>query len=166
MNISLLSNKTIRALHTFACEPVHPAWVNELTTPFATSIAILELSDGELVSVAPCEIDLDPGQYPSLGLVLEQCDRTALRWDTKSGETLFAQPLAAASTLLPFTSLRVETSDPLREGNVSEIRLIGQQQEQLVFRHIMPPMTLGIACVGADQAPDTLVKPMPLRGAV
>ena len=154
MDASLLANKTITAIYTFACVPVHAAWVNELTTPIATSIAILELSGGELIRVAPCEVEVDSGKYPSLGLSLELCDAMALRREMRGAEPLLAQPLAIASDLLPFTTARVEESDPLGEGAVSEMRLLGWGQESLLFRHIMPPMTLGMELAGAGQAPN------------
>ena len=165
VDTSSLTNETIEAIYTFACEPVHPAWVDKFTTPIATSIAVLQLSCGRLVRLATCEVELDPDKYPSLGLRADQCDSGALSWLAPSGKTYFMQSLAAAASLLPFTVLSVEESDPLGEGVVSEIALVSVGGSRLVFRHIMPPMTLGIDLLFPGQAPNNSFKPTPLRGA-
>lgn len=144
MDSSLLINTTIKAIHLFAFETVHAAWIDELTTPIATSMAILELSDGRFVKLSTCEIEVDPGKYPSLGLALELCNRESLHWKTTTGERLAAKTLEAASTILPLTVSQIVESDPLMEGAISEINMIGPQNSHLLFRHIMPPMTLGI----------------------
>ena len=165
MDTSSLASATIEAIHTFACEPVHPAWVDGSTTPIATSMAVLELSNGSLLRIAPCEVELEAGQYPSLGLEVTECDAAALQWQAPSGKTHFMQPLPAAMALLPFTVQSVAESDPLGEGPISEVSLSGVGGSHIVFRHIMPPMTLGIAVVLSGQAPNNSFKPTPLRGA-
>jgi hypothetical protein len=160
-----LTGKIIEAIDTFACEPVHPAWAGELTTPIATSMAVLQLAGGRLLLVAPCEVELDPGNYPSLGLTISECDASARQWQAPDGKTYFMEPLAAAAVVLPFSVQSVAESDPLREGTLSEVALVSPDGSRLVFRHIMPPMTLGIDVAQPSQAPNNSSKPTPLRGA-
>ncbi|HEY4530515.1 MAG TPA: hypothetical protein VIG97_09370 [Luteimonas sp.] len=123
---------------------------------------MLELSDGDLFMLAPCEVYLDPDKYPSLGLSLERCDPGALQW-VRNGKTYSMSPLAGTAALLPFPVAQVVESDPLGEGALSEVLLIGPLG-QLLFRHIMPPMSLGIEATQSGQAPNKSFKPMPLRG--
>ena len=141
-NLSL-ANRTIAKILTPTCEPVHPAWIGELTTPLATTIAVLQLADGELLMVAPCEVKLDPDQYPSLGLSIQTCDSSALQW-VRDGKTYTMNSLPEGLGLLPLLVMQVEEADPLGEGVVSEIVLVGQDGSRVLFRHIFPPMTLGI----------------------
>jgi hypothetical protein len=155
VDISSLTNTTIEAIHTFACDPVHPAWVNELTTPIATAMAVMQLSDGRLVRIAPCEVELDPGKYPSLGLDVMECDAPSLLWQASSGRTYVMQRLPAAAAFVPFSVQSVAESDPLGEGAVSEIVLGSRSGSRIVFRHIMPPMTLGIALARPGQVPNS-----------
>ncbi|HET7307121.1 MAG TPA: hypothetical protein VFK24_04820 [Gammaproteobacteria bacterium] len=160
MDTTSLTNKTINAILTPSCEPVHAAWVDENTTPFATSMAVFHLANGELIMMAPCEVELDPDKYPSLGLSIQKCDSSALQW-TRDGKTYSMHPLLDASQLLPFFVSRSEESDPLGEGTVSEIVLISANHSRMLFRHIMPPMTLGIELSRVGQAPNSLFKPTP-----
>ena len=153
-----LTNKTIGEVLTPLCEPVHPAWVDERTTPLATSMAVLRLADGELVMLAPCEVQREGERYPSLGLSVEECDPGALQW-VRNGKTYSMNPLVAAAELLPLLVSRVEESDPLGEGAISEILLFGSNGSRLLFRHIMPPMTLGIDLAKPGQAPNNSFKP-------
>ena len=162
MDTSSLLNTVVRQVLTPLCEPVHPAWIDRNTTPLATSAAVLELSDGDLFMLAPCEVYLDPDKYPSLGLSLERCDPGALQW-VRNGKTYSMSPLAGTAALLPFPVAQVVESDPLGEGALSEVLLIGPLG-QLLFRHIMPPMSLGIEATQSGQAPNKSFKPMPLRG--
>jgi len=145
VDIFSLNDQTIEAIYTYASAPVHPAWINEQTTPVATSAAVLKLTGGQLVSIDPCEVQIEEGKYPSLGLEFSKCDASALRFQTASGEVIAMQPLELASAFLPFHVNSVAQSDPLQEGAVSEYLLIGPGGARIVFRHIMPPMTLGIA---------------------
>jgi hypothetical protein len=162
MDTSWLVNTVVQQVLTPLCEPVHPAWIDGNTTPLATSAVVLELSDGGLVMLAPCEVYLDPDKYPSLGLSLERCDPEALQW-VRNGKTYSMRPFAGAAGLLPFSVSKVVESDPLGEGALSEVLLVGPLG-QLLFRHIMPPMSLGIEVMQAGQAPNKSFKPMPLRG--
>ncbi|WP_165967445.1 hypothetical protein [Luteimonas aestuarii] len=73
------------------------------------------------------------------------------------------RPLVEAADLLPFTVSQFKESDPLGEGAISEVVLLSPDGSQLLFRHLMPPMTLGIEVTG--QAPNNSFKPTPLRGA-
>ena len=162
MDSASLTDKTIREILTPLCEPVHPAWVDGNTTPLATSMAVLRLADGDLIMLAPCEVELEPGKYPSLGLSVEKCDPGALQWH-RNGNTYSMNSLSDAVGLLPFSVCHVEESDPLGEGTVSEVALGGPDGSRVLFRHIMPPMTLGIELAGPGQAPNDSFKPNPLR---
>lgn len=130
------------------CEPVHAAWIDKNTTSISTTMAVLELSEGSLVMLAPCEVRLDPDKYPSLGLSVEKCDPGELQW-VRDGKTYSMSPLADATGLLPFLVAQVLESDPLGEGALSEIVLVGPLG-RLLFRHIMPPMSLGIEVMKSD----------------
>ena len=134
MDTSWLVGKTIKAVRTYATEPVHPAWVNELTTPIATSAAFLEFESGEFAQISPCEVRIENETYPSLGLELELFSSDPSQFPL----------LPCAADFVPFLVSNVEESDPLGEGATSQIHLIGGRERGVVFRHIMPPMTLGI----------------------
>jgi len=162
---SLLLGVTFEAVHTPACEPVHPAWVGELTTPITTSMAVLQLAGGRYVLLAPCEVEIDPGKYPSLGLKLSESSESALRWHGPDGKAYSMRPLPAASELSPFTVSALAESDPLEEGAISELILSNASGHVILFRHIFPPMTLGLAFAVNGQAPNNSSKPTPLRGA-
>lgn len=165
VDISSLTDTTIEAIHTFACSPVRPAWVNALTTPMATAIAVMQFSDGRAARGAPCEAELDSGKHPSLDLEAMECDATALQWQAPSGKTYVMQRIPAAAAFVPFSIQSLTESDPLGEDAVSEIVFRGRSGSGAVFRHIMPPMTLGIALAHPGQAPDSSFKPTPLRAA-
>jgi hypothetical protein len=160
---SSLIQTSIREVLTPLCEPVHSAWADEHTTAIATSMAVLRLENGELVLIGPCEVE-QPEAYPLLGLSLERCDTQALHW-VRNGRSFSMSPLADAAKLLPFLVVTTEESDPLGEGAVSEIVLVGSDGSRLLFRHIMPPMTLGIELLQPGQAPNNSFKPKPLRGS-
>lgn len=123
MDTSSLIGKIIQSVWTYPCEPVHVAWLNELTTKIATSSAFLELAGGELIQVAPCEVGLSGERYPSLGLALEFCSRESARVVHPSGKVLDIEPLTEAGVVLPLLVVRVEQSDPLQEGAVSQVSL-------------------------------------------
>ena len=143
MDAASLTNRTITGIFTPLCSPVHPAWINEHTTPIATSTAVLQLDSGDLLMVNPCEVEVSGEKYPALGLSVEECDSSALQW-VRDGKTYKMSSLEATTLLLPFLVSRVDESDPLDEGPVSEISLVREDGSQVLFRHIMPPMTLGI----------------------
>lgn len=164
VDTSSLVNATIREILTPICESVHPAWIDKNTTSIATSMAVLVLADGELVMLAPCEVELETNRYPSLGLSVEKCDSSALQW-VRDGKTYSMRPLVGAARLLPCAVFQIEESDPLGEGAVSEIVLVGSDGSRLLFRHIMPPMTLGIELIEPGQAPNDSFKPTPFRGS-
>jgi hypothetical protein len=162
---SLLLGATIEAIHTPACEPVHPAWVGPLTTPIATSMAVLQLAGGRYLLMAPCEAELNPGKYPSLRLELSECTEGALHWLGIDGKAYSMSALAATSEVLPFAVSALAESDPLEEGAVSEVLASSANGRSILFRHIFPPMTLGLAFADQGQAPNNSSKPTPLRGA-
>ena len=162
MDSTLLINTSILEILTPLCSPVHPAWVDEHTTAIATSMAVLRSANGELFLVAPCEVE-QPDAYPSLGLSLESCDSDVLQW-VRDGQAYSMRPLPDATELLPFLVTHTEESDALGEGPVSEVVLVGPDGSRLLFRHIMPPMTLGIEVLRPGQSPNNSFKGMPLRG--
>jgi hypothetical protein len=153
---SSLVNQTIQAILTPACESVHPAWVNEMTTPIATSMAVVHLANGTLLLVKPCELRLDPNKYSSLGLELTACSPKMLHWNAPDGAPVTMQPIDAVMALLPFHVTAVEQTDLLQEGAVSELALLNQAGARIVLRHIMPPMTLGIDTKRLSQTPNHL----------
>jgi len=113
--------------------------------------------------VAPCEVEVEVGKYPSLGISVQGCEATALQW-VRDGTTYSMKPFGDATGVLPFQVTQIEESDPLGEGAVSEIVLVGADGSRLLFRHIMPPMSLGIVVTPRDQAPNNSFKGMPLCG--
>ena len=147
MDASSLIGKVVREVWTHGCGPVHQAWRSELTTPFATWVAYLELDGGQFICVSPCEVAIHEGNYPSLGLKLDPCNAGSMHRVLPTGEHLKANPLLEIKDFLPLWVASTEETDPLCEGAVSEIKLIGRNSEFVLFRHIMPPMTLGI-CAG------------------
>jgi hypothetical protein len=112
VDTSLLFGVTIEAIQTPACEPVHPGWVGQLTTPIATSMAVLQVADGRYFLVAPCEVELDPGKYPSLGLEITECTESRLHWHGADSQNYSMSPLAAAQEVLPFVVASCSESDP------------------------------------------------------
>ncbi len=145
MNASSLIGKIIQAVWAYSSEPVNSTWTDGLTTPITSSGAFLELSNGELIRVSPCEVKLDQVQHPSLGLALDRYTFESARVALPGGKTFDIEPLVSAAGLLPLVVTGAEESDPLGEGAVSQLRFTGDNLQSLVFRHIMPPMTLGIS---------------------
>jgi hypothetical protein len=144
MEASSLTGKTLKAVWLFPSGPVHPAWVNELTTPIVAYDAFLEIGDDVLLQLDACEVVLDEKKYPSLGLELRESSPAALRVLQPNDHVTEAQQLQEASTLLPALITSVEQSDPLEEGAISEYVIVLGQVGRIIFRHIMPPTTLGI----------------------
>ena len=73
--------------------------------------------------------------------------------------------LPEASEALSFNVSACAESDPLEEGAVSELVLSNASGHTILFRHIFPPMTLGLAFAVNGEAPNNSFKPTPLRGA-
>jgi hypothetical protein len=143
-----LVGKTLRAVRVFRSDGVHPAWVDANTLPIVASDAFLEFADGELVRISPCEVDL-PDRYPALGLELQCCGCESMRIVAAGGDTFEAIPLEEAIGLMPFFVAGIETSNPLGDEVVSQVAL-ADGNRRLVFRHIMPPMSLGIRVDAAE----------------
>jgi len=154
VELTSLVGKTVQEVRAFPGALAHPAWIDELTTPIVTSAAFIQLSDGVLVRVDPCEVASRTGGYPDLGLSIALVGADALRLDLGNNKTQFAQPVGAAAPLLPFEILSVEESDPLVDRGAIEFRLGGRNGDLLILRHIMPPMTLGIEVRGGVHAPN------------
>jgi hypothetical protein len=145
METSSLVGKVIQEVWAHTPTPVSPAWVSEITTPIATCVAFIELGDGGLIRVYPCEVHMEGQRYPSLGLKLQSCTRDSMGVVELNGQQREAQAVAELKGVLPLVVSSTEESDPLGEGVVSEIKLSGDGSRFVLFRHIMPPMTLGIS---------------------
>ena len=165
MEASLLLGKAVRNIWLFRSAGVHPAWVGELTLPIVGFDAFLELTDGELIQISPCEVNLGPDRYPGLGLALQPCAAEALQFVAPSGRSVEAVPLAEVTPFLPFSIAEIEESDPLGEDTVSQYSLATDNGWRVILRHIFPPMTLGMHVEILDGTPNNSFKPNPLRGS-
>jgi hypothetical protein len=143
MEVDSLLGKTLESVWVFPSAPIHPAWVGELTTPINSWDSFLQFSDGEIVQLSPCEVDLSEDKYPSLGLTLNACTREAMKATYPDGQTIDAVALEEARAVLPANISSVEETDPLGEGVTTQYSLAGVGW-RIIFRHIMPPMSLGI----------------------
>lgn len=161
MDTSLLLGRTVAAVWLFRSEGVHPAWVDELTLPIAAFAAFLQFDDGDLVRISPCEVDLGADHYPALGLAVQRCTSEALRFVLPGDYCLEAVALAEAAPLLPFSIVAIEPTDPLGEGTASQYALLTSNGRQLTFRHMLPPMTLGmqLGLVGGSSGGSSKPKP-------
>ncbi|WP_130410881.1 hypothetical protein [Fluviicoccus keumensis] len=144
METSYLLGKTIQNIFTYPLKKPGPAWQNELTTSLCTDMVFLELSDGVLVGVEPCEVSIDGERYPALGLALELCERNATRLPQSDGQVIDIVSLNEAAPILPLKVIGISESDPMGEGAISQIRIEGVALSGITIRHIMPPITLGI----------------------
>jgi hypothetical protein len=154
VELTSLVGKIVQEVRAFPGALAHPAWIDELTTPIVTTAAFLQLSDGLLVRVDPCEVESRSGGYPDLGLSIAASGADALRLDLGKNKSLFAQPVKAVAALLPFEILSAEETDPLVDRGAIEFRLIGRNSDLLIFRHIMPPLSLGIEVRRGAHAPN------------
>jgi hypothetical protein len=154
VELASLVGKTVQEVRAFPGALAHPAWIDELTTPIVTSAAFIQLSDGQLLKVDPCEVESRTGGYPDLGLSITAVSADALRLDLGTTKCQFAQPVGAVAPLLPFEILSAEESDPLVERGAIEFRLGARNSDFLILRHIMPPMTLGIVVRRGVHAPN------------
>lgn len=143
MDSNSLIGKTLGRVWLFPEAPVHPAWVDEFTTPINTWKAFLEFSDGELASLSTCEVNVSADRYPSLGLAIEASTTDALKVTYSEGQVCRAVPLEEAADFLPSSITCVEASDPIGEDTTTQYAICGSGW-RIVFRHIFPPMTLGI----------------------
>jgi hypothetical protein len=155
VELASLVGKVAQEVRAFPGGVVHPAWMDELTTPIITSAAFIQLGDGLLVRVDPCEVESVTGGYPDLGLSLTAVGAESLRRDIGGKNSQFAQPVGAVAPILPLEIFNAEVSDPLLERGAIEFRLSNRSGDVLVLRHIMPPITLGIEVRRAAHAPNT-----------
>ena len=153
MEAKSLTGRTLKAVWLFPSDPVHSAWVNELTTPIVAYDAFLELADDVLLQLSACEVALDEEKYPSLGLELRESSPTALRVIQANGHVTEAQQLQEANALVPALITSVEQSDPLEEGAISQYVVVLGRVGRIIFRHIMLPTTLGIDVQPAGWSP-------------
>jgi len=144
MNLVSLVGETIQSIHVFR-GGVHSAWIDKNTLPIAAWGAFLDVLDSGMLKITACEVDIGPKRYPALGLQIQPCSAADLRYQTADGQSVEAEVLAEVRSLLPFKIVRVEQSDPLGEDTVTQYVLIGSEGMRLVFRHMVPPTTLGIA---------------------
>jgi hypothetical protein len=161
---SRLLGKVIRNIWIFRSEGVHPAWVDNLTLPIVGFDALLEFADESFIKISPCEVDLGPDRYPGLGLALQHCTSEALSFISHSGHIVDAVLLAEAAALVPFSIARIEESDPLGEDTASQYSLTTNNGHLVTFRHMFPPMTLGMDVEIMDGTPNKSFKPNPHRG--
>ena len=165
MKTSLLLDKAVRTIWIFRSEGVHPAWVDDLTLPIVGFDAFLEFADGDLIQISPCEVDLGPDRYPGLGLALQPCTSKALQFISPGGHTVEAVPLVEAVPFTPFSIVGIEESDPLGEDTVNQYSLATNNGRRVIFRHMFPPMTLGMHVEVIGGTPNNSFKPKPLRGS-
>lgn len=144
MEIGSALGRTINQIWIFRTSLLHPAWIDANTLPIVAVHAFLEFGDGTIAKVSPCEINLSPDKYPSLGLELHVVERAALQF-SHGDRIIRAVPLSEAASFLPFVVAGVECSDPLEEGAVSQYLLRASGGQIVILRHIMPPITLGIS---------------------
>ena len=144
METSYLVGRTIKAVLTYPLREVHPAWKSDLTPAICTYMAFLELVGGELVGISPCEVSLEGDRYPVLGLSLGRCTKEEMRLPQSDGRVVDVTTLNEAESVLPLVVSAVFESDPLGEGTASQLRIESVASGAIVFRHVMPPITLGI----------------------
>jgi hypothetical protein len=144
MNIASLLGQTIQNIQIFR-GGVHPAWIDKNTLPIAAWGAFLDVLESGMLKITACEVDIGPKRYPALGLEIQPCSAADLKYQTADGQSVEAEVLAEVRSLLPFKIARVEQSDPLGEDTVTQYALIGSEGRRLIFQHMMPPTTLGIA---------------------
>ena len=144
MDVASLAGRSIRNLWAFRLDRVHPAWNDANTLPIAAFDAVLEFSDGQFVKLSPCEVDLGRDRHPALGLKAQPCGKDGLIFLYQSGQIVEAKLLAEASMLMPFHIIGVDMLDPLGEDTITEYLFLARGGQTIGFRHMMPPMTLGI----------------------
>jgi hypothetical protein len=144
METNYLVGKTIKAVHIHPLQEIHRAWKSDLTPDICTSMAFLDLANGEFVSIKPCEVALEGERYPALGISLEPSNRNSVQLQKSDGRVVDVVVLHEAEPVLPLEVNRVVESDPLGEGAVSEIRIEGSDSSAIILRHVMPPITLGV----------------------
>lgn len=123
----------------------------EMRMPFVTSYAILEFQDEQFWCIEPCEVKFDQFRYPSLGLKLSESTTSDLRRELWGGKVENAKPFAEAQFHLPFLVADTVESDPMGEEAVSEFQFFDESGKFIIFRHVMPPMSLGIDLVGSAE---------------
>lgn len=145
MELNTLIGKTLNAVLVYPSGPPHPAWKDETTPDIVSFSSFLELSTGELIEVSPCEVDLENEKYPSLGLKVSKSENDSTRLTYQDGKSVEAIPIAELIALLPQKIVRVENSDPLMEGAISQYKFHLSNNHSVSVRHTMPPMTIGVA---------------------
>jgi hypothetical protein len=144
METDTMIGKVVRTIWVFRSEGVHPAWVDRHTLPIVAFESFLEFCDGALVRVSPCEVDMGPDSYPALGLELLPCTVEALHFLSHSGRRIDATELEEAGPFAPFAVAGFHASDPLEQGVTTQFSLDTDGGHRVTFRHIFPPLTLGI----------------------
>jgi hypothetical protein len=144
MDTDTMLGKVVRTVWIFRSEGVHPAWIDRHTLPIVAFDSFLEFSDGALVRISPCEVGMGANSYPTLGLELQPCTLGALHFLSRSGRRVDATALEEASPFTPFAVAGIEASDPLGQGTTTQYSLTTGNGHRVTFRHIFPPLTLGI----------------------
>ena len=96
------------------------------------------------MGISPCEVSLEGDRYPVLGLSLGRCTKEEMRLPQSDGRVVDVTTLNEAESVLPLVVSAVFESDPLGEGTASQLRIESVASGAIVFRHVMPPITLGI----------------------
>ena len=112
-------------------EKVHHAWRDESNEGFLICYDInLDFEDNKTYSVKPCEVGIID-RYPSLGLSLEEIEKVELL-------------IPFNITDLPMRVCDIIQSDHLGEDVINQYTLVLESGNDVVIRHVYPPMSMGI----------------------
>jgi hypothetical protein len=100
-----------------------------------------------------------------LALKLKPCSSEALSIVAPSGQPWDAVQLEEAEAILPFSITDIEESDVLGEDTVNQYVLTTSNGWRITFRHIFPPMMVGISLESTGGAPNKSFKADAVNGA-
>lgn len=143
MKSRTLIGRKLESIRAHLSGEIHSAWPTEVTPNIRATIVFLDFSDAGVVAISPCEVDLPGERYPSLGLKLEMCISSSCR--QPDGREVEATLISELSDMLPGAVIKIEESDPLSEGAISQYEIKLDSGDSIFVQHIMPPMTLGIS---------------------
>ncbi|MEH6543007.1 MAG: hypothetical protein V7721_03605 [Porticoccaceae bacterium] len=144
METESLIGRVLDSVLVYPCGPVHPAWADDSTPSINSWKVFLTFSDGTVCNIEPCEVELSEERYPSLGLRIEEYRNESTDSVQSDGSVIKTVSVKEANELLPQVVTRVQESDPLEEGAISQYTFTIGNSASIVIRHIMPPMTLGV----------------------
>lgn len=120
-------------------EQVSTAWGEGNTAAIHTSIVVISRVGLSNIEVFPCEVPVD-NLHPALGITLqESTPRTSVAENFCTLERL-----DEIQEHLPAQITEVLVWDALGEGPDSAIRISLHTGVDLVIRHVMPPLSLGL----------------------